>query len=156
MTKSAIKTVVVIGIGIALSLAILTFSNWVVTPNKDNPFFSYGNNGSSNKVVHVIDDKRVEVPIFFFIGQGIEEVSLSFSGEHSHMAGLEISDYTVPVVKGKAVSKVIIQFTSKDILKAGTHYLTVMASDAATGKIIRKGEIRFTYNMHEVIGKCSC
>ncbi|KPK23439.1 MAG: hypothetical protein AMJ61_15765 [Desulfobacterales bacterium SG8_35_2] len=155
MTKSAIKSVVFIGIGIGLSLAILTFSNWAVTPNKNNPFFSYGTYGSGNEVVHVIDDKRVEVPIFFDIDQGIEEVSLSLSGVHSHMAGFEIPNHTVPVVKGKAVSKVIIQFSPKAIL-AGTHYLTVIATDTATGRIIRKGEIRFTYNIHEVIGKCSC
>jgi hypothetical protein len=60
------------------------------------------------------------------------------------------------VVNGKAVSKVIIQFDSKPALKAGTHFLTVVAQDMATGKIVRKGEIGFTYNMHEVIAKCSC
>ncbi|KPJ97336.1 MAG: hypothetical protein AMJ60_11695 [Desulfobacterales bacterium SG8_35] len=150
------KTIVALGICIALSLAILTFTDWLATPNRTNPYFSYGASGNSDEIVHVIDDKRVEVPIFFDIGQGIEEVSLSFSGEHSQMTGLEISDKTVTVVNGKAVSLVIIQFTSKTALKAGTHYLTVMASDTATGKIIRKGDIHFTYNMHELIGKCSC
>jgi len=150
------KVVAAIGFGIALSLAILTFSNWVTTPNKNNPYFSYGTNDNRNDLVHVIDNKRVEVPIFFNIGPGIPEVSLAFSGEHSQMTGLGISDKTVTVVNGKAFSTVIIQFNTKTALKAGTHFLTVMASDMATGRIIRKGEIQFTYNMHEVIGKCSC
>jgi hypothetical protein len=51
---------------------------------------------------------------------------------------------------------VVIQFESKSALKAGSHFLTVVAKNTATGRIIRKGQIRFTYNMHEVISKCSC
>ena len=89
MTKSTNKTVVALGICIALSLAILTFSDWVTSPNRNNPYFSYGVSGNSEEVVHVIDDKKVEVPIFFDIGQGIEKVSLSFAGEHRQMPGLE-------------------------------------------------------------------
>ena len=150
------KAVVAIVIGVALSLAILTFSSHVTTPNKNNPYFTYGTNDNRNGLIHVIDDKRVEVPIVFDIGQGVSEVSLAFSGEHVQIPGLTMTGYTVAVVNGKATSRVIIQFDSKPTLKAGTHLLGVVALDKATGNIIRTGEIQFTYNMYEVIGKCSC
>ena len=150
------KAVLALGFGIALSLAILTFSNRATTPNKNNPYFNYGTSNNSEGLVHVIENKRVEVPFVFDIEQGISEVSLAFSGEHAQMSGFTLSDTTVAVVNGKSVSKVIIQFDSKPSLKAGTHFLTVVARNTSTGKIIRKGQIRFTYNMHEVIAKCSC
>ena len=150
------KAVIAIGCGIAISLVILTFSNRVTTPNKNNPYFSYGSDDNRNGLIHVVDNNRVGVPLVFDIGQGISEVNLVFSGEHDQMDGLKMMDNTVTVVNGKAVSTVIIQFDSNPALKAGTHFLTVAAIDSATGRIIRKGEIRFTYNMHEVISKCSC
>ena len=150
------KAVVAIVIGVALSLAILTFSSHVTTPNKNNPYFTYGTNDNRNGLVHVIDNKRVEVPIVFEIGQGGPEVTLAFSGEHVEIPEFTMTDYTVAVVNGKAASKVIIQFDAKQTLKAGTHLLRVVARDKATGKIIRTGEIQFAYNMYEVIGKCSC
>ena len=149
------KAIMVIGCGIALSLAILTFSSWVTTPNKGNPYFSYGKSDNRNSVVHVIDNYKVVVPFVFDIGQGISEVNITFSGEHAQISGFEMTDKAVAVVNGKAISKVIIQFESKPTLRAGTHFLTVVAQDTATREIVRKGEIQFTYNMHEVIAKCS-
>ena len=150
------KALIAIGCGIALSLAILAFSNRVTTPNKNNPYFSYGARDNRNGLIHVVDNQRVEVPLVFDISQGISEVSLEFSGEHAQISGIAMIDTTPVVVNGKVVSKVVIQFESKPALKAGTHFLTVVAKDTATGKIIREGQIQFTYNMHEVISKCSC
>jgi hypothetical protein len=150
------KAVIAIVFGLCLSLAILTFLNWVTTTNKNNPYFSYGTSDDPNGFIHVIDNIRVEVPFIFDIGQGISEVSLAFSGKHGQMPGISMTDTTVAVVNGKASSKVVIQFYSKPALKAGTHFLTVLARDTATGRIIREGEIRFTYNMDEVIFNCSC
>ena len=150
------KALIAIGCGIALSLAILTFSNRVTTPNKNNSYFSYGARDNRNGLIHVVDNQRVEVPFVFDISQGISEVSLEFSSEHAQVSGIAMIDTTPVVVNGKVVSKVVIQFESKPALKAGTHFLTVVAKDTATGKIIREGQIQFTYNMHEVISKCSC
>lgn len=154
--SSGYKALIVIGCGIALSLAILTFSNRVTTPNKNNPYFSYGARDNSNGFIHVVDNQRVEVPLVFDIGQGISEVSLEFFGEHSQVSGIAMTDTTAVVINGKVASKVVIQLDSKPTLKAGTHFLIILARDTATGKVVRKGEIRFTYNMHEVISKCSC
>jgi hypothetical protein len=67
-----------------------------------------------------------------------------------------LTDNTTVVVNGKVTSKVVMHFDSKPTLKAGTHLLTLVARGTATGKIVRKGEIQFAYNMHEVISKCSC
>ena len=153
---SSYKTVIAISCGIAISLAILTFSNWVTTPNKNNPYFSYGARDSRNGLIQVVDNQRVEVPLVFDIGQGVSEVNLEFFGEHTQVSGIVLTDNTAVVVNGKVASKVVIQFDSKPALKAGTHFLTVVARDTVTGEIVRKGEIRFTYNMHEVISKCSC
>jgi hypothetical protein len=150
------KAVVAIVIGVALSLAILTFSSRVTTPNKNNPYFSYGTGDNRNSLIHVTDNKRVEVPIVFDIGERASEISLEFSGDHDDAPGLTMTENSVAVVNGKATSRVIIQFGLKPTLKAGTHLLRVVARDKATGKIIRRGEIQFAYNMHEVIGKCSC
>jgi hypothetical protein len=153
---SGYKAVIAIGCGIALSLAILTFSNRVTTPNKNNPYFNYGAKDNRNGLIQVADDQRVEVPFVFDISQGISEVSLEFFGEHTQVSGIVLTDNTAVVVNGKVTSRVVIQFDSKPALKAGTHFLTLVARDTVTGKIVRKGEIQFTYNMHEVISKCSC
>ena len=150
------KAVIAIGCGIAISLAILTFSNRVTTPNKNNPYFNYGTRDNRNGIIQVVDNQRVEVPFVFDIGQGISEVSLEFFGEHSQISGIVLTDNTAVVVNGKVASKVVMHFDSKPTLKAGTHLLTLVARGKATGKIVRKGEIQFTYNMHEVISKCSC
>ena len=150
------KAVLAIVFGIALSLAILTFSNRVTTPNKNTPYFSYGTGDNRNSLIHVTDNKWMEAPIVFDIGEQASEISLEFSGEHDEIQGLTISENFVAAVNGKAISKVIIQFDSKPTLQAGSHLLRVMASDKATGKIIRRGEIQFAYNMHEIIGKCPC
>ncbi len=153
---SGYKAVIAIGCGIALSLAILTFSNRVTTPNKNNPYFNYGAKDNRNGLIQVADNQRVEVPFVFDISQGFSEVSLEFFGEHTQVYGIVLTDNTAVVVNGKVTSGVVIQFDSKPTLKAGTHFLTLVARDTATGKIVRKGEIQFTYNMHEVISKCSC
>ena len=150
------KAVVAVSCGIALCIAILILINWVATHNKKSSYFSYGTSDSRNDLVHVVDNKRVEVPLFFEVGKGISEVSLTLSGKHAEMIGLEISDETVSVVNGQAASTMIIQFNSKTALRAGSHFLTIVARNTSTGKIIRKGEIQINYNMHELIGKCSC
>jgi len=150
------KTFIAIVCGITLSLAILTFSHFVTTTNRNNPYFHYKTDGDTNALIHVIDTNRVEVEFVFDIGTEISEVNLSFSGDHDQMPGLALTDKTVRVVNGKAASTLIIHFNVKPPLKAGTHFLTVVARDPATGRIIRNGQIAFTYNMHEVIGKCSC
>ncbi len=153
---SGYKAVIAIGCGIAISLAILTFSNLVTTPNKNNPYFSYGARDNRNGLIQGVDIQSVEVPLVFDIGQGVSEVSLEFFGEHTQGSGIVLTDNTAVVINGKVASKVVIQFDSKPTLKAGTHFLTVVARDMTTGEIVRKGEIRFIYNMHEVISKCSC
>ena len=147
---------VAIGCGIAFSLAILVFSNRVTTPNRSNQHFRYGSDKDSHVPVHVIDNNRVEIPFSFDIDREIPEISLAFSGDHDGMPGLALRDKRVRVVNAKAGSTVIIHFYEKPALKAGTHFLTVEARDPLTGKIVRQGKIPFTYNMHEVIGKCSC
>ena len=154
--KSYYKALIAIGCGIALSLAILTFSSRVTTPNRNNPYFSYGTGDNSNGLIHIVDNQRVEVPFVFDIGQGISKVSLEFFGEHAHVSGIKMNDTTAVVINGKVASRVVIQFDSKPTLKAGTHFLTIVAKNTATEKVVRKGEIQFTYNMHKVISKCSC
>ena len=96
------------------------------------------------------------MPFTFVTGSTVQEVNLSFAGEHGRLAGLELSSDTVKVVDGRAAAKLIIQFDAKPSLKAGSHYLIVEARDTATGRIIGTGRIPIIYNMHEVIGKCSC
>lgn len=150
------KAAVVIGCGIVIALAILAFSDWVTTPNRKNSYFSYWSGEIRNGPVNVTDSNRVEVPITFDIGPGVSEVRLEFSGKHSRLAGLTLLDSLVRVVDGKAASTVIILFDIKPDIKAGTHFFEVVAKNSPAGKVIREGIIQLNYNMHEVIGKCSC
>ena len=120
--------------GIVLSLSILTFSDRATTPNRNNPFFNYGTGDYRNAIIQVVDDNRVEVPVFFDIDQNITEVRLEFSGDHSLMPGLAMSESTVSVKSGKAASTVILQFSENPGLKAGTHFLKIIARDSTTGR----------------------
>jgi hypothetical protein len=61
------RTIIAVGFGIAIALAILAFSSWVTTPNRNNPYFSYGTGGSRDSHVDIIDNYRVEVPFAFDI-----------------------------------------------------------------------------------------
>lgn len=150
------KTVFFIVSCMVIAMAILVFSNLVTTPNRKNPYFSYGSVENTGTPVQVIDNNLTVVPFVFEIGPSILEVDLAFTGDHKQMPGIKMADAAVKVVNGKAASKVIIKFETKPILKAGTHFLTVEAKNPATGEILQTGTIPFTYNMHEVIGKCSC
>ena len=149
-----LKAATAIGLCIAVALAILVFPDRGTTP--DNPYFTYETEDNRNGIIHVIDDKRVDVPIFFEIGAGIPAVQLSLAGKHEKMPEFKLSENIVPVQDGVATALLSIQFTENTTLKAGPHYLTVEARDTATGRIVRQGEIRFAYNMHELVGKCSC
>ena len=153
---SGYKALIAVGCGIVAALAILSFSNWVTTPNRDNQYFSYWSDGSRDVPVNVTDSIRVEVPITFIVEAGIPRVILEFSGEHTRLAGLSLQEHAVKVIGGKVSSMVIFQFNEKPPINAGTHYLTILAKDPGSGTVIRAGKIPFNYNMHEVIGKCSC
>lgn len=150
------KALIVVGCGIAVALAILSFSNWATTPNRDNQYFSYRSDGNRDVPVNVTDSIRVEVPITFIVEAEIPGVILEFSGEHTRLGGISLQDHTVKVIDGKVSSMVIFQFNEKPAINAGTHYLTILAKDPGSGNVIREGKIPFNYNMHEVIGKCSC
>jgi len=149
------RTILTVAGAVVICFTILLAFRGIFS-DKNNPNFSYGKGNSRNHVIHVIDKIKVEVPFVFEIGQEILEVSLSFSGEHARMPGFKLSETPVAVRKGKVASKVIIHFGSKPSLRAGTHFLTVIARDTGTGKIVSSGKIRIAYNMHEVIAKCSC
>jgi len=150
------RTIFAVVCGIVITLAILSFSNWITKPNRNNPNFSYGPDGNQDNPINIIYNYRTEVPITFNIDPGIPEVVLEFSGEHAKLEGISLHDHSVRVIDGKASSKVIILFNRKPNLKAGTHYLTVIAKNPKTGTVIRMGKIMFNYNMHEVIRNCSC
>ena len=150
------KALIAIGCGIAAALAILSFSGRVTTPNRDNQYFSYWAEGNRDVPVNVTDSIKVEVPIAFIVDKELSKIDLELAGEHAKLAGISLHDHTVEVIDGKVSSMIIIHFIEKPAIDAGTHYLTIIAKDPGTGTVIREGKIPLNYNMHEVIGKCSC
>jgi len=153
--SSGLKKTIAISCGILLALGILFFSN-TVTTIKNNPDFSYTSKENQQEPVQVTTGENVEIPFEFRIDEGASRITLELAGIHSTVAGIALSGSSVAVEKGKAQAKVIIQIDSEEDLKAGSHVLTIIAKDADSGTVVRKGEIMINFNMLKVIAGCSC
>ena len=153
--SSGMKKIIAISCGILLALGILFFSD-TVTTIKNNPDFSYTLKENQQGPVQVTTGEKVEVPFEFQVDEGASRVNLELAGIHSTVSGITLSNSSVPVEKGKAQAKVIIQIDSEEDLKAGSHVLTIIAKDADSGTVVRKGEIMINFNMLKVIAGCSC
>ena len=153
--SSGLKKIIAISCGILLALGILFFSN-TVTTIKNNPDFSYTSKENQQEPVQVTTGEKVEIPFEFRIDGGASRINLELAGIHSTVTGIAFSNSTVTVEKGKAQAKVILQIDSEEDLKAGSHVLTIIAIDADSGAVVRKGEIMINFNMLKVIAGCSC
>lgn len=153
--SSGLKKTIAISCGILLALGILFFSN-TVTTIKNNPDFSYTSKENQQEPVQVTTGEKVEIPFEFRIDEGASRINLELAGIHSTVTSIAFSNSTVPVEKGKAQAKVILQIDSEEELKAGSHVLTIIAKDADSGAVVRKGEIMINFNMLKVIAGCSC
>jgi hypothetical protein len=153
--SSGLKKTIAISCGILLALGILFFSD-TVTTIKNNPDFSYTSKENQQEPVQVTTGEKVEIPFEFRIDEGASRINLELAGIHSTVAGIALNGSSVAVEKGKAQAKVIIQIDSEEDLKAGSHVLTIIAKDADSGTVVRKGEIMINFNMLKVIAGCSC
>jgi hypothetical protein len=155
MPKRVKAAIAIVG-SILLALGIFFFLETVTKVNRSNPDFSYISEENREGPVQLITGEKVEIPFGFNFDEGVSRVNLEFSGIHKNIPGIAFSNTTVAVKKGKAQAKVILQITSDEDLKAGSHVLTIIAKDADSGMIISEGEILLNFNMLKVIAGCSC
>jgi hypothetical protein len=155
MPKRVKAAIAIVG-SILLALGIFFFLETVTKVNRSNPDFSYISEENREGPVQLITGEKVEIPFGFNFDEGVSRVNLEFSGIHKNISGIAFSNTTVAVKKGKAQAKVILQITSDEDLKAGSHVLTIIAKDADSGMIISEGEILLNFNMLKVIAGCSC
>ena len=154
--SSGMKKTIAIGCGILLALGILFFSERVTTINKGNPDFSYTLRDNEKGLVQLTSGEKVEVPFEFRFDEGTSRINFELAGGHIDVAGIAFSNSNVAVEEGKAQGKVIFQIASEEDLKAGSHVLTIIAKDADSGAVVRKGEMMINFNMLKVIAGCSC
>ena len=154
--SSGMKKTIAIGCGILLALGILRFSDRMTTINKGNPDFSYTLKENQEGLVQLTTGEKVEVPFEFRVNERTSRINFELAGVHTYDVGIALSNSSVTVEEGKAHGKVIIQIDSEEDLKAGSHVLTVIAKDADSGAVVRKGEIMINFNMLKVIAGCSC
>jgi hypothetical protein len=113
-----------------------------------------GNPG--DKVLQIATGKAVVVPFEFKVGPKVTEMHFTLRNEPLLKEGIFLEDAVVPVRDGIASSKVIFRFTPGAGIKAGRYHLSIIARDAATGRIFREGEIPFVIDALDLIWKCSC
>lgn len=154
--SAGMKKTIAIGCGILLALGILLFSDIVTTVNRGNSNFSYTLKENQEGPVQLTTGEKVEVPFEFKIDGGVSRLNLELEGFHGNVKGISLSNNIIPVEKGKAQSKVIMQIKSDDDLKAGSHVLTIIAKDADSDTVVSMGEIMINFNMLKVIAGCSC
>jgi hypothetical protein len=109
-----------------------------------------------DRFVEVATGKKVVVPFEFQVGPDVREMSFDIKEESLRGKGVFIEGAVTEVRDGMASSRVVFDLRPGAGLRAGHYSLTVIARDAATGDIVRKGEIPFGVDIREIIWKCSC
>jgi hypothetical protein len=152
-----IRSKVLIGICCLLVvIAALAFSGLVGSGKKSGSYFKWSTGDLQDAVVQVTTGKAAIVPFEFRVEGRVSKVSLAIGNESLKEKGISFEEPVVPMRNGVASSKVIFNIRPEDRLWAGRHYLTVIVRDAATGRIVREGEIPFALDMLDLIWRCSC
>ncbi|HXX80382.1 MAG TPA: hypothetical protein VEI46_02475, partial [Thermodesulfovibrionales bacterium] len=86
----------------------------------------------------------------------LSEVRFEIKDNSAGGKGILIEETAVQVRGGIASSRVIFGLEQDAGVRAGHYAITIIARDAASGKMIREGKIPFDIDMLDLIWKCSC
>ncbi|MFI5296356.1 MAG: hypothetical protein ACHQ0Y_15185 [Thermodesulfovibrionales bacterium] len=151
------RSKVLIGIcSLFVVVIALFFSGLVGNVKKSGLYFKWSKGNPQDTVVQVTTGKEAIVPFEFRVEGRVSKVSLAIGNESLKGKGISFEETVVPVRNGVASSKVIFNILPEGRVGAGRHYLTIIASDVGTGRIIREGEIPFALDMLDLIWRCSC
>ena len=152
-----IRSKVLLGICCLLVvIAALAFSGLVGSGKKSGSYFKWSTGDPQDTVVQVTTGKAAIVPFEFRVEGGVLKVSLAIEDEVLKEKDISFEETVVPVKNGVAFSKVIFNIRPEGRFRAGHYHLTIIARDAATGRIVREGEIPFALDMLDLIWRCSC
>lgn len=152
-----IKNKVLIGICCLLVVIVaLSFSGLVGSAKKSGSYFKWSTGDPQDTVVQVTTGKAAIVPFEFRVEGRVSKVSLAIGDESLKEKGISFEETVVPMRNGVAFSKVIFNIRPEGRLRAGRYHLNIIARDAATGRIVREGEIPFALDMLDLIWRCSC
>jgi hypothetical protein len=152
-----IKSKVLIGICCLLVVfAALYFSGLVGCGKKSGPYCKWSTGDSQDAVVQVTTGKATVVPFELRVEGGVSKVSLAIGDESLKEKGISFEETVVPVKNGVAFSKVIFNIRPEGRLSAGNYDLSIIARDAATGRIVREDGMPFALDMLDLIWLCSC
>lgn len=137
-------------------IAALSFSGLVGRGKKSGSYFKWSTGHPQDTVVQVTTGKAAIVPFEFRVEGRVSKVSLAIGDEALKGKGISLEETVVPIRNGVAFSKVIFNILPEGRFRAGHYYLTIIARDAATGRIVRESEIPFALDMLDLIWRCSC
>lgn len=147
-----IRSKVLLGICCLLvGVVALSFSGLVRSYKKSGSYFKWSTEDRQDTVVQVTTGKAAIVPFEFRVEGIVSKVSLAIANESLKEKGISFEETVVPMKNGVAFSKVIFNIRPEGRLRASHYYLTIIARDAATGRIVREGEIPFALDMLELI-----
>jgi hypothetical protein len=152
-----IKNKVLLGICCVLVLIVaLSFSGLVGSEKKSGSNFKWSTGEPQNTVVQVTTGKAAVVPFEFGVEGRVSKVSLAIGDESLKEKGISLEETVVPVRDGVAFSQVIFNIRPEGRFRAGHYHLSIIARDAATGRVVIEGEIPFALDMLDLIWRCSC
>jgi hypothetical protein len=151
------RSKVLLGIFCLLVVIVaLSFSGLVGSGKKSGSNFKWSTGDPQDTVVQVTTGKAAIVPFEFGVEDRVSKVSLAIGDESLKEKGISFEETVVPMRNGVVFSKVIFNIRPEGRLRAGRYHLTIIARDAATGRIVKEGEIPFALDMLELIWRCSC
>jgi hypothetical protein len=152
-----VRSKVLLGICCLLVVIVaLSFSGLVGSGKKSGSYFKWSTGDPQDTVVQVTTGKAAIVPFEFRVEGRVSMVSLAIGDESLKEKGISFEETLVPMRNGVAFSKVIFNIRPEGRFRAGHYHLTIIARDAATGRIVREGEIPFALDMFDLIWRCSC
>jgi len=148
---------VLIGICCLLAVIIaLSFSGIVGSGRKRGSCFKWSTGGPQNTVIQITTGKAVIVPFEFRVESNVSTVSLAIGDASLQEKGITFEETVVAMNNGVAFSKVIFNIRPEGRLRSGHYHLTIIARDAATGRIVSEGGLPFNLDMLDLIWRCSC
>jgi hypothetical protein len=134
----------------------LSFSGIVGSGKKSGSSFRWSTGVAQDTVIHITTGKAVVVPFEFRVESKVSTVSLAIGDASLQEKGIAFEETAIAVKNGVAFSKVIFNIRTEGRLRAGRYHLTIIATDAATGRIVSEGELPFNLDMLDLIWRCSC